>query len=216
VASAALSGPQAADFKIVSDGCSGKPVPVGSSCPIGIAFAPGALGARGATLTVTDDATGSPRSIPLTGTGINAPPVLPVRPVVNGFTMSRTKFRRASFRTPVSARHKRPPRGSSFAYSLSEDATAQIKVTQLVRGRRVGKRCVKATPRVRSHRSCVRSIKRGTLTRHGHVGANTVPFSGRLGRKALPVGRYRATLVASVPGAAGSIPRSVRFTIVRG
>jgi hypothetical protein len=54
------------------------------------------------------------------------------------------------------------------------------------------------------------------LTRHGLAGANKVPFSGRIGRRALPAGRYRAKIVASVPGAKASAPRSVRFTILPG
>jgi hypothetical protein len=42
----------------------------GQSCTISVKFAPTAAGARTGTLTITDNATGSPRAIPLTG---NAP-----------------------------------------------------------------------------------------------------------------------------------------------
>jgi hypothetical protein len=166
-------------------------------------------------LTVSDDALGSPRAVALSGTGVK-PAVQPVRPVVSGFKMRRTRFRRASFRTPVSARHRAPARGSSFTYSLSEDAAVKITLTQLLPGRRAGKRCRKATLKLRSKHACVRSVERGALARHGHSGANTVPFSGRLGRKPLPAGRYRATIVATIPGARASVPHSLRFTLVRG
>lgn len=213
VGSAMVTGPQAPDFRIVSDGCSLRTVNVGASCPVDIAFIPGALGGRAATLTVTDNASGSPRAIALTGAGVNPPP----QPRVTGFKMRRTHFRRATFPTPVSARRHSVPRGSSFRYSLSEDASVQITLTQLLHGQRVGGRCLKPKPKRRSRPGCVRSVKRGTLQRHGRSGANSVPFSGRIGRKALPAGRYRARIVATVTGAASaSVPRTLTFTIVRG
>jgi hypothetical protein len=207
-----LSGPGAPDFQIVSDGCSHKTVFVGSSCPVDLAFKPSVASASSATLTVTDDAAGSPRSITLTGTGVKPPP----QPHVTGFKMRPSRFRRAKFATPVSARKHRVPRGSSFRYSLSEDASVKITIIQLRPGRRVAGRCVRPTPKLRSKHACMRSRKRGVLTRHGLAGANKVPFSGRIGRKALPAGRYRAKIVATVTGAKPSAPRSVRFTILPG
>ena len=41
----------------------------GASCTIGVTFTPTAAGAANGTLSVSDNATGSPQSIPLTGTG---------------------------------------------------------------------------------------------------------------------------------------------------
>jgi hypothetical protein len=212
VGTVTMGGPQASEFHIVSDGCSHRTVNVGASCPVDVAFTPGALGNRSATLTATDNATGSPRSIALTGTGVNPPP----QPQVTGFKMKRTRFRRASFPTPLSTRRRPLPRGSTFMYTLSEGATVHITLTELLPGRRVGRRCLRSTPNRRSRHACVRSVKGGSLARQGHAGANTVPFSGRLGRKPLPVGRYRATIVATVTGAAASAPQRLKFTIVRG
>ena len=42
----------------------------GGTCTIAVTFTPTALGARTGTLTVTDNATGSPQTIPLNGTGV--------------------------------------------------------------------------------------------------------------------------------------------------
>ena len=42
----------------------------GATCTINVTFTPTAVGARTGTLTVTDNAAGSPQTIPLTGTGI--------------------------------------------------------------------------------------------------------------------------------------------------
>jgi len=47
------------------------------------------------------------------------------------------------------------------------------------------------------------------------TGADSVKFSGRIGRRALRPGRYRATITATDPSGNGSKPRSVSFRIVR-
>ena len=44
-------------------------LPASGTCTINLTFAPTAVGARTGTLTLTDDARGSPHTIPLTGTG---------------------------------------------------------------------------------------------------------------------------------------------------
>jgi hypothetical protein len=53
------------------------------------------------------------------------------------------------------------------------------------------------------------------LTRAAVTGANTVPFSGRIGRRKLAPGRYR--VVVTVRDAAGntSSPKTAAFRIVR-
>ena len=51
----------------------GGAVAAGSNCTILVTFKPTALGARSGVLTITDNATGSPRAISLTGTGVAAP-----------------------------------------------------------------------------------------------------------------------------------------------
>ncbi len=58
-------------------------------------------------------------------------------------------------------------------------------------------------------------LKPGTLTRaHLHAGPNTIAFSGRIGKRALKPGKYRATLTAK--NAKGKAkPIKVAFTIVK-
>ena len=71
-------------------------------------------------------------------------------------------------------------------------------------------------PRRGLRRKCVRLSTVGTLTRRKTVaGANRIKFSGRIGRRALRRGRYRATLVATDEAGNRSTPRSVRFRVVR-
>lgn len=75
VASFALSGTNAADFKATSTTCPGT-LAIAANCGISITFTPGAAGARTATLTITDNAgnvTGTKQTITLTGTGTGVP-----------------------------------------------------------------------------------------------------------------------------------------------
>ena len=55
----------------------------------------------------------------------------------------------------------------------------------------------------------------GTLRRTATTGANRVRFSGRIGRKALPGGRYRLTVRATDAAGNRSAPRTASFRIVR-
>src|SRR5436190_20087025 len=73
--SAATRGANPLDFTQVSDGCSGLTLAAGTSCSVSITFSPTASGTRSATFILTDNAAGSPQTVPITGTGTgtNAP-----------------------------------------------------------------------------------------------------------------------------------------------
>ena len=66
ITGAAVTG----DFAETSS-CPGSLAPR-ASCQISVTFTPTALGTRTGTLTVSDDATGSPQRIPLTGSGVSS------------------------------------------------------------------------------------------------------------------------------------------------
>ena len=70
--SRALGGTNPGDFVLGATTC-GATLNAGASCTTSITFRPTAAGARSATFVVTDNATGSPRSITLTGAGVAAP-----------------------------------------------------------------------------------------------------------------------------------------------
>jgi hypothetical protein len=84
--SASVSGTNAADFAISSDGCSGVILPANSNCLVAIAFTPKAKGSRQATLSIADSATGSPQAISLTGTGVQSTPTVLWNPSVGSLT----------------------------------------------------------------------------------------------------------------------------------
>jgi hypothetical protein len=67
VASIAITGPNAGDFAR-SDTC-GSSIPAGGNCTVDVTFTPTLDGSRSATISVTDNAAGSPQSVSLTGTG---------------------------------------------------------------------------------------------------------------------------------------------------
>jgi streptogramin lyase len=135
---------------------------------------------------------------------------------VRGAAFSPKRFRVAAGATPTSALVRRvTPKGSALRYSLSEPSTVTIVIAQSRSGRRVGKTCRAPSRSNRRGRRCVRYVKVGTLKRRGLQGANKVKFTGRIGRKALKPGSYRAT--ATAKDAAGNVskPSVATFTIAR-
>ncbi len=73
ISSISMGGPNPGDF-IESNNCVSSLAP-SANCTFNVTFTPGALGSRSAALTVTDNATGSPQAVTLTGTGVPAPTV---------------------------------------------------------------------------------------------------------------------------------------------
>ena len=76
IASITLTGTDSGDFTEAS-GC-GSTLAAGGSCNIALSFQPTASGTRSATLTVNDNATGSPQTASLTGNGVV--PTLTINP----------------------------------------------------------------------------------------------------------------------------------------
>ena len=62
------TGANASDFAETADTC-GSSVPAGGNCTIEVTFTPSASGQRTATLSITDNTSGSPQTVSLSGTG---------------------------------------------------------------------------------------------------------------------------------------------------
>jgi len=73
IASIAITGTNADEFVRSNTTCGSSLAP-GANCTIDIKFAPGALGPRSASISITDDTGGSPQSVPLTGIGLTSGP----------------------------------------------------------------------------------------------------------------------------------------------
>ena len=87
ITSIAITGANSGDFAQTNT-CPVSPTTLaaGANCKINITFDPTATGARNASLGVTDDASGSPQSISLTGTGTPAAPAVGLSPTSLTFT----------------------------------------------------------------------------------------------------------------------------------
>jgi hypothetical protein len=73
ISSIALSGTGATSFEEI--GTCGTSLAASASCSLYVAFHPASAGAKAATISVTDTASGSPQKITLAGTGVAAPSV---------------------------------------------------------------------------------------------------------------------------------------------
>jgi hypothetical protein len=165
--------------------------------------------------------TSTPSSGPGSSSPSPSPPPAAVAPDlvaadIESFGLERTRFAVGPGATTVAAR-KRAARGSAFRYTISEDATARILIERAAKGLRSGRRCVKPTAKLRKRHAkrCVLYTRAGTLTRAATQGANRHPFSGRIGRRALKPGRYRATITAADAAGNVSAARAAKFIIVK-
>jgi virginiamycin B lyase len=130
-----------------------------------------------------------------------------------GASFSHRRFRVAAGRTPVSARSV--PRGTVLSYSLSEPAKATIIIARKAPGRHSNGLCRAPSHSNRGARHCTRWVNVGVLTRSALQGANSLTFTGRIGRRALKPHAYRATVMARDAAGNASTGSSARFTIVR-
>ena len=160
------------------------------------------------------------------------PPVLrPIararRPVLSRASLSHKRFRvgrRATAQVAAAqaaaakrrrARRRLAPVGTAFRFTLNARANVAIALERQVPGRLVGRFCKRPTHRLRRHLRCFRWVRAGRLSRGGlNAGANRIAFSGRIGRKALKPGSYRARMRASSVGGTSSWT-TLKFAVVR-
>jgi hypothetical protein len=178
---------------------------------------PGYTGTDGFTFTGTDGANASaPATVGITVTAPAPPPT--ARVTITRVSMLRRRFAVGRATTPtVAARRRKVPTGTAFRFTLSARSAVTILIERVLPGRRVKGRCVTPSRRNRKAKACTRYVKAGTLRRRSmKAGADSVAFSGRIGKVALKPGSYRATLTAKPVAGKTSLPRSVKFTVVAG
>jgi 6-phosphogluconolactonase (cycloisomerase 2 family) len=83
VSSVSLGGPNPSDFSFTNN-CT-APVAPAANCTISLVFSPIAPGQRTANLLISDDASGSPQTLVLAGTGIAVIPAVTLSPAVPSF-----------------------------------------------------------------------------------------------------------------------------------
>jgi hypothetical protein len=72
ISNVAFAGANVSEFVNSGNPCVGTSIAAGSSCAISVSFAPLGIGSRVETVTITDDASGSPQSVSVTGTAAAA------------------------------------------------------------------------------------------------------------------------------------------------
>jgi hypothetical protein len=72
ISTVTLGGTNAADFAKGADTCTGATVAPNATCAVGVTFTPSALGSRSASLSFADNASGSPQTVGLSGTGASS------------------------------------------------------------------------------------------------------------------------------------------------
>lgn len=117
-------------------------------------------------------------------------PPSPLAPVLSGLAISPSRF--ASERGRGASLAARTPRGAAISYSDSETATTTFTVLVLRRGYRVGAQCRAKPPKHHAGRlrRCTLRVRVGSFTHADRVGAQRLRFTGRVGRRPLPAGRY--------------------------
>jgi hypothetical protein len=112
--------------------------------------------------------------------------------------------------TPVKAA-KKPAKGTTFHYKLSEAARVVFTIKRPLSGRKVGKNCIRPTAKNRKRKKCTRYAPAGRFAVRSKAKADSHRFKGRIGSKKLTPGRYRVRLVAT--DAAGNHSRPTTFAI---
>ena len=117
-------------------------------------------------------------------------------PVLTAASLTNKKFAVARGATALTARKKaKVKRGTKIRFTLSKASSVSIAIQSVKK----------------------RKVKRiGTLTRAGKRGKNSVKFTGRLGRKALAVGSYRAVIGATDAAGNKAKTKTLSFKIVKG
>ena len=198
-------------------------VPVQSSASP--AFTP-SLAQVGYQLSCTATLTYPLMNVTTSGASV-AVPVIPPPPTLGAVKQSASKWRVGGKLASISAKHKgaggkgrkhrkrQPPRGTTFSFSLNEQAGVTLTFTQVVKGRKVGKKCVATTRRNRKRKACNRTVTVGHLAFTGHAGLDKVRFEGRFSaRQKLKPGPYTVTIQAA-NSTGPSAPTALRFTIVK-
>jgi streptogramin lyase len=141
----------------------------------------------------------------------------PVAPVITKAAQSRVTWRAGNKLAQISrSKHRKTPVGTTFSFSLNEQAAVSFSFTERIGGRKVKGKCVAQSRKNRRRHACKRTVTAARLSFAGHAGINKVAFQGRISRsKKLAPGRYTLVITATNSAGQKSAPQTLTFTIVR-
>jgi hypothetical protein len=187
-----------------------------------VSGAAGAINAAGDAAAVwngPDPVVAGPHDVPLLASVLEVPrPEAP--PSIGGLRVVPRRFPVGQAPTAKISRNA----GTTIRLRLSKPATLRLTVQRARPGVRVKvkgrSRCLPPTAqnrrRAQGKRRCTRFRKVGTLLRRNRsAGADKIRFSGRIGRKALRLGRHRIVAVAIDGASQRSSPRRAGFRVVK-
>jgi hypothetical protein len=195
-----------------------------------VVFAPGTT-----SQTISVDALGSPTVRPVqtfllnlttpvgavfarvAGTGtITDSYVAPPPPTVAHASQSHRTWREGNAAARISAANAQPPLGTTFSFTLNEQASVSFAFTQPAAGRKIDGKCIAQTKSNRHKPACHHAVTRGTLAFAGHTATNKVSFEGRISNsKKLKPGRYTLLITATNIARQHSPAQPLSFTIVK-
>jgi virginiamycin B lyase len=152
-----------------------------------------------------------PPAAPAPAGGDRTPPAFTRNP-----SFSPARFTVAGGAKASATRDGKAAKGSKLNVSLSEAAKLTATVGRSLPGRRKGRRCVAPGKAGKGAAKCVRLVTVGTQSWSVVAGASRVPFSGKLGGKALKPGPYSASLIARDAAGNVSKAKAASFTVVIG
>jgi len=192
------------------EGAFGSSVALSSDANTALIGGPSDNGGVGAAWLFSNPA--SPAVVP-------APAPVPVSqaaigPILTKVIESNRTWREGKALAAIASKVKLPPIGTTFSFSLNEQASVHFAFTQQLGGRKVKGKCVTQTKSNRRDPACKRTVTQGTLSFTGRPAANKVSFQGRISRsKTLGLGRYTLVLTASNAAGQHSTPVQLSFTI---
>jgi virginiamycin B lyase len=123
-------------------------------------------------------------------------------PVVSDLKISPAVFKPAT--SGPSVARKKSATAATISFQVSKKSNVTFGVEAKTRGHRVRGKCKVAKRANQGNPGCTLFVLVGNFFSSGQAGANSVAFSGRVGAKALSVGKYRLGASAKVgSGAAG-------------
>lgn len=135
------------------------------------------------------------------GGGGGTPQADATAPILAGLTLTKRSF--------VAGK------GTVFRITVSEPGRVRVVITRATSGRKVKGACAPVTKKNRKAKRCTYQRVVHQFEQPVGGGAAAIPFSGKIGKRRLPVGTYTATL-AAIDGAGNASPGvSIRFTIKR-